>query len=213
MGAFDRSSQTIDIVIVTETIMHAPMNDGLSPGVDLAPPSPPADAERRMLLIARIGEAVRAVASHQRCATASRLHRAGISMGHLHVIWILGEHGPLPIGRLAELVGVAVPNATGLVDRMEQRGLVTRERVADDRRVVLVRVTDAGREVADDVDGWRAGTLQRLFGHFENPELERMLAAIDAERAAFASDPESSSLTPCLDQPNRPDGPKETTTR
>jgi DNA-binding MarR family transcriptional regulator len=195
------------------------MNGGPRLVAEVATPSLLAESEQRTVLIARIGEAVRVVASHQRCATASRLHRAGISMAHLHVIWILGEHGPLPIGRLADLVGVAVPNATGLVDRMEQRGLVTRERVADDRRVVLVRATDAGNAVADDVDGWRAGMLQRLFDHFETPLLEKMLAAIDDERAAFARDPAASSLAPCLDLPNhpdqqyRPDGPKETTPR
>jgi DNA-binding MarR family transcriptional regulator len=187
----------MDIVIVTETIVPANTNDGADLPAEAHPPSPRGEAEQRALLVARIGEAVRVVTSHQRCATASRLHHAGISMAHLHVLWILGEHGSLPISRLADLVG-------------EQRGLVTRERVADDRRVVLVRVTDAGREVTDTVDGWRAGMLQRLFGRFEVRELERVLAALDDERAAFASGAPgsvTSSRTPC------PDESKETPSR
>ena len=44
------------------------------------------------------------------------------------------------MSRLAELLDVSLSNATGIVDRMEERGLVERVRVPDDRRVVLVRI-------------------------------------------------------------------------
>src|SRR5664280_1858945 len=131
-GPFDGSSQIIDIITMIETVSES-------------------DVDRAGLL-ARIGDGIRAVSGHERCAAARHLHRAGISMAHLQILWLVSEHGPLPISRLADLLGVAVPNATGLVDRMEQRGLVVRERMADDRRVVRVSATDAGRDIADEVD-------------------------------------------------------------
>ena len=53
--------------------------------------------------------------------------------------------GPRRIGELAELEGLAQPTTTLLVKRLEERGLVRRERQADDQRVVLVSLTDAGR--------------------------------------------------------------------
>ena len=62
-------------------------------------------------------------------------------MTHLHVMWRLEEPGELTMSRLAEFLDVSLSNATGLVDRIEERGLVERSRVPDDRRVVLVRLT------------------------------------------------------------------------
>jgi DNA-binding MarR family transcriptional regulator len=53
--------------------------------------------------------------------------------------------GPRRITELAELEGLAQPTMTLLVKQLEQQGLVIRERQADDGRVVLVDITDAGR--------------------------------------------------------------------
>ena len=70
-----------------------------------------------------------------------------LSLVHLHVLTILGGDGPLSMGRLADALDVSVASATGIVDRMEQRGLVERRAAGDDRRVVLVHPTDAGPAV------------------------------------------------------------------
>jgi DNA-binding MarR family transcriptional regulator len=166
-------------------------------------------AEERTALLARIAAGIRGIAGQQRCAVARHLHRSGISIAHLQILWLLDEHGPLPIGRLADQLGVAVPNATGLIDRMEQRGLVVRGRVADDRRVVLVSVTDAGRETADQVDGWRASMLERLLQRFAADDLERIADAIDEVRLSF-DDHLRAPTTPCLpiDAPLSEETPK-----
>src|ERR1700733_9829141 len=52
--------------------------------------------------------------------------------------------GPRRITELAELEGLAQPTMTSLVKQLEQRGLLRRGRHADDGRVVLVHLTDAG---------------------------------------------------------------------
>ena len=56
----------------------------------------------------------------------------------------LDAEGPLPMARLAEAMDVSQASATGIVDRMEQRGLVERQRDDADRRVVRVAL-DRGR--------------------------------------------------------------------
>ena len=61
--------------------------------------------------------------------------------GVLHSV----SEAPRRITELAELEGLAQPTMTLLVQRLEQRGWVKRERDAGDGRVVLVSVTDAGR--------------------------------------------------------------------
>ena len=56
------------------------------------------------------------------------------------------------MGRLADLLGVSLSNASGLIDRLEERGFVERTRVPEDRRIVMVRVTDAGTKLIEQND-------------------------------------------------------------
>jgi DNA-binding MarR family transcriptional regulator len=65
--------------------------------------------------------------------------------GVLHTL----TSAPRRITELAELEGLAQPTMTLLVQRLEQRGWVKRERGADDGRVVLVSVTETGRARLD----------------------------------------------------------------
>jgi DNA-binding MarR family transcriptional regulator len=58
----------------------------------------------------------------------------------VHAIGALLEFGPIGVVRLAELMGMTTGAATRLVDRLEQRGYVVRERDSSDRRQVVVRV-------------------------------------------------------------------------
>jgi DNA-binding MarR family transcriptional regulator len=146
----------------------------------------PAEPGQRAALTAAIISDSNAIAARQRCAVARRLHRRGISMTHLHVLWALREHGDLSVTRLADVLGVAVPNATGLVDRMEQRGLVERDRDRTDRRVVIIRPTEAGIAAAEEIDGWRTDLLVRLLDRLDTDQLERIAGAISDIRAAPA---------------------------
>ncbi|RSS79103.1 MarR family winged helix-turn-helix transcriptional regulator [Streptomyces sp. WAC06614] len=56
-------------------------------------------------------------------------------------------NGPLPMRGLATLLVCDASNVTGIVDRLESRGLVRREPDPADRRVKNVVATDAGREI------------------------------------------------------------------
>ena len=66
-------------------------------------------------------------------------------MAQLHILYTLQRNGEMPMSRLAEMLNVSLSNATGLIDRIEERGLIERTRVPEDRRIVLIRVTAAGR--------------------------------------------------------------------
>ena len=64
---------------------------------------------RAATLLREIAEGIAALASRRRCAAARRIHHSGISLGHLQILWILQEHGPLPVSRLADWLGIGVP--------------------------------------------------------------------------------------------------------
>ena len=74
---------------------------------------------------------------------------------------VLEDTGPIPMGRLAELLDVSVASATGIVGRMERRGLVTRRHGESDRRVVVVEPAAAGRQIFVDIDERAASRAHR----------------------------------------------------
>jgi DNA-binding MarR family transcriptional regulator len=119
-----------------------------------------------------------------RCAGTGRLVKAGFSMTHMHVMWLLQHHGDLPMSRVAELLDVSFSNATGIVDRMEERGLVERVRVADDRRVVLVRIAARGNEALEQTEALKQDRLQAILDHLDPAQLDRVAVALDDIRAA-----------------------------
>lgn len=62
----------------------------------------------------------------------------------------LTERGPVPMGELADALDITMAGATGLVDRMVQGGLLSRQRSDTDRRLVLVAVTDVGSRALEE---------------------------------------------------------------
>jgi DNA-binding MarR family transcriptional regulator len=66
-----------------------------------------------------------------------------ISRTEMQVLGILRD-GPRSISELTELEGTAQPTMTLLVRRLQERGWVRRERVPDDGRVAMIRLTGAG---------------------------------------------------------------------
>jgi DNA-binding MarR family transcriptional regulator len=137
---------------------------------------------------ARIAAGVHEMIAGFRCAGTGRLVKAGVSMTHMHVMWLLQHHGDLPMSRMADLMDVSLSNATGIVDRMEERGLVERVRVPDDRRVVLVRIAPHGRERIEETEALKQDRLQAILGHLDAAQLDRVASALDDIRGAVLAE-------------------------
>ena len=110
-----------------------------------------------------------------------------LSIVHLHVLTILEESGPLSMGKVAEALDVSIASATGIIDRMEQRGLVERRHNPDDRRVVLVHPTEAGLRVFIDLDELRRQTLGAVLARLSEDELQSTLIGLRAMSVARAT--------------------------
>ena len=80
----------------------------------------------------------------------------GVTPTQLSVLKLLHEIGDLRLGDLSRRIQAQNSTVTGIVDRMEEAGLVERVRSADDRRVWRIALTARGREVAAraDVSPW-----------------------------------------------------------
>jgi DNA-binding MarR family transcriptional regulator len=88
----------------------------------------------------------------------------------------LEREGTRRLTSLAVDEGVAQPSMTQLIQRLEQQGLVERNRDPDDRRVVGVAITPAGRELLAERRRSRAADMAELLSTLE-PEEEAALSA------------------------------------
>ena len=67
-----------------------------------------------------------------------------LSPAQCHVLHLIEPGRPVPMGQLAETLACDASNVTGLVDRLEARGLVRRRPSAEDRRVKVLDLTPTG---------------------------------------------------------------------
>ncbi len=143
----------------------------------------------------------RAAMNQVKCASSERLVRMGISMAQLHILYTLQGSGEMPMSRLAEVLHVSLSSATGLIDRIEERGFVERTRVPEDRRIVVIRVTDAGRRMLEEVDAISSDLLRSVFGRIGRSQLAGVGRAIAELRGALEeetgvpSDPHAISIS------------------
>ncbi len=145
---------------------------------------PDPQAERRRAAQAVLAELALAVGS-LRCAGSQRLVKLGVSMTHFHVLTLLRHHEAMPIGHLAETLDASMSSATGIIDRMEERGLVQRVRVPDDRRIVLVQPTQAGLDLVDEVELVKSDVMVAALARLDAAQLERVRAAASDIGAAL----------------------------
>jgi len=73
-----------------------------------------------------------------------------ISVPQLNCLLALYENGPLPPSQIAKQILVKSSTVTGIIDRLEQKGLVERKRSSPDRRIITIELTDVGRTLAKD---------------------------------------------------------------
>ena len=129
-------------------------------------------------------DALAPLLAHHRRSWAARCQAYGLSMTGFQVLALLEMDGAMPMSHLAEKIGVALPNATGIVGRMAERGIVERSNDASDRRVVLVGLTDEGRRLIGEMESVRRARMTRLFGALDPAQQDRLLQTVHDLRAA-----------------------------
>jgi|SRR5580765_2971550 MarR family transcriptional regulator, organic hydroperoxide resistance regulator len=85
----------------------------------------------------------------QRAKAGTALNTLGLSFAQAHALRMLDPDEPMPMSALAERLFCDASNVTGIVDRLEARGLVERRAYEGDRRVKALTLTQAGAEVRD----------------------------------------------------------------
>jgi DNA-binding MarR family transcriptional regulator len=123
-----------------------------------------------------------------RCASTEKFVKQGISMTQIHVLRQLEQHGTMSMSRIAELLDVSLSNATGIIERMAERGLVERVRVPDDRRVVLIQPSELGIQALDETEGIKLDRIRAICNRLDDVQLRGITRALGNLRGAIAAE-------------------------
>ena len=148
------------------------------------PSSGRAAADERGILAEALLDELSRWGPRERAGMLRSWHRGSLSLVHLMVLNLVEADGPQSMGQLAEALDVSVASVTGIVDRMERRGLVERERGEVDRRRILVSLTPLGAGVFSEMSARRRERLTRLVGTLSDRQIRGLLEGIRAMHAA-----------------------------
>ena len=105
----------------------------------------------------------------------------GLTGAQYNVLRILrgAEPDGLPCSSIGERMISHDPDMTRLLDRMEKRQLITRQRQSDDRRVVKTRITGGGLELVKKLDSPIRELHKRQFAHIGTARVRSLADLLD----------------------------------
>ncbi len=114
---------------------------------------------------------------HSRAPLPTELVKADLTMSQLRLLLILRGDGESSMSQVAQGLGVALPTATGIVDRLVERDLVLRKSDHLDRRVVLCTLSEKGAALVERL--WEIGREQ-FYAILEPLDLEELRTVSNA---------------------------------
>lgn len=107
-------------------------------------------------------------------AVACKVAQYGLTTPQFGVLEALYHLGPLSLGELADKLLVTGGNVTYVMDRLEDQGLVYRERSPQDRRVIQAKLTQEGRDAIAEVFPGHGAYIEKLSGHLDADEQDTL---------------------------------------
>ncbi len=116
---------------------------------------------------------------------AAALKPVGLSSAQYNVLRILRGAGPggLACREIGERMITRDPDITRLLDRLEERGLITRNRDRVDRRVITTRITEKGLRILKDLEGPIEQLHVEQLGHLGDRRLRSLIDLLEVARA------------------------------
>lgn len=102
-----------------------------------------------------------------------------ITIPQLICLWEISQRGPIPLGELTKNIFLNKSTVTGIVDRLERRRLVRRNRISFDRRQIHVEITEEGLAFLEQAPTPLQENFQKRFKALNESEREEIMKAID----------------------------------
>lgn len=133
-----------------------------------------------------IADSFMAVARRIRHTHMHALEPFGLNPSQSRALHVLAREGqPMRLRALADRLRIVARSATDIVDSLEAAALVIREPDPQDRRAVLVSLTDSGRTQLDAIDSARRAVATELFDTLDTEDREQLARILDKITAAW----------------------------
>lgn len=113
----------------------------------------------------------------------------GLPLGQMKALGYLYRHGRSTVGEVAEGLGLAMPTASEVVDKLAERGLLERGVNPDNRRQVHVWLTEEAMAYGRDLLAMRRAQVRRVFDELSPSEQAGFVRGLRALHEAVSRSP------------------------
>jgi DNA-binding MarR family transcriptional regulator len=129
--------------------------------------------------------------------------RVGLTGPQLVLLQEIAHLGEVSVGGIARAVSLSQATVTGILERMENRGLLVKRRSQNDRRRVMVSISPKGKKVLEEAPPLMQETFVKRF--YGLPEWERNMIMVALQRLVSLMDAHSFRAAPFLSSGNLDD--------
>lgn len=159
------------------------------------------DSERRQQLISTTAAAYMDLFIRMQSAAVAHWLMFELTFAQARALILLAAKKALTVSQLAKLLDVGNPTASILVQKLVERGLVTRTEDESDRRQTWVRLSEQGAEIGAGRRSERERQWHRWLGQLNDEELSGLALGLSALLVAVDADTQSAPVnTPAVDK-------------
>jgi len=104
--------------------------------------------------------------------------RVGLTGPQLVILQEITRSGEVTAGEIARAVSLSQATVTGILERMEKRGLLARQRSDRDKRRIMVRITESGRQIIEEAPPLMQEAFVEKFSSLQDWEQTMILSAL-----------------------------------
>ena len=130
-------------------------------------------------LTRKIINQIRMLMQAEELYTKELIKKYQVSVSQLHCLLALYENGPLSISQIAGFIMVKPGTVTGVIDRLEKKRFARRVRKSNDRRVIIIELTDAGKKFVQNAPPPIHRKIMEGLKHLPGTEIEKIVYGLN----------------------------------
>ncbi|NJM05115.1 MarR family transcriptional regulator [Candidatus Gracilibacteria bacterium] len=124
----------------------------------------------------------------QNSPALAQLSACNLSFSHMRLLHLLAPDRIMAMKDLADTLQITPPSMTALTRRLVQTGLVARQTHHEDSRIVLLMLTDAGRQLHQQLHAEQLQRMQELLAALNDAEQVQFLELFERAMARYTAD-------------------------
>jgi len=103
-----------------------------------------------------------------------------LTIAQLKSLFFIAEKGTTNFKKLADALNVTPPNITGIIDRLVEQNLVSRKENPEDRRIMLLQMTQKGQELMNTLHEYKTAQITQILDSLSQEELNDLFTGLTA---------------------------------